>query len=64
MLQDMGIDVWLPRDAADPVDTALQDAAVNGSQGDVWQSLQAEVKTCQRCDLAATRTQAVFAMPI
>jgi DNA polymerase len=60
MLQDMGIDVWLPRDAEDPVDTALQAAATKGSQGDVWQSLQAEVKACQRCDLAATRTQTVF----
>lgn len=60
MLQDMGIDVWLPRGADDPQVSVEQGAAINADQDASWQSLQAEVNACQRCNLAATRTRTVF----
>ncbi len=63
-LDALGIDIWLPREAADPMpveEAALQDAAaVPPPVGGDWESLAAQVAACQRCALAESRTQTVF----
>jgi uracil-DNA glycosylase family 4 len=59
-LQAMGIDVWLPRDAASQdVPDQEQDAPV---KADVlsWSELKQCVTDCTRCDLAKSRTRTVF----
>jgi len=62
-LEAMGIDVWMPRVAADheqgPVSDALADNARPESV-DSWAALQAEVASCTQCGLCETRTQSVF----
>ncbi len=52
-LQAMGIDVWVPRDAADP------EPVVQADPPD-WDELRACVAGCTRCELAETRTNTVF----
>jgi len=54
-LQAMGIDVWLPRDAAESDTT---DVAVAGDLD--WDELRSCVAECSRCELANSRTQTVF----
>jgi len=56
----MGIDVWLPRGAAD-VDTAGVSCA-NAEPADSldWPELRQCVAACVRCELAKSRTQTVF----
>ena len=57
-LRSMGIDIWIPRDQADPGPEAeLQESP--GTKLD-WDSLQAAVANCTRCPLHETRTQTVF----
>ena len=51
-LTAMGIDVWIPRPSLEINRPLL----IN----DDWQTLQAEVTVCQRCQLSAKRTQTVF----
>jgi DNA polymerase len=51
ILEDMGIDVWLPKATAE---MASADAGVE------WTTLQHEVESCQRCQLSNGRTQVVF----
>lgn len=55
-LRAMGIDVWLPRGAADPV--SLEDAGSADAMG--WSELRDCVATCTRCELSQTRTNTVF----
>ncbi|HET9663894.1 MAG TPA: uracil-DNA glycosylase [Burkholderiales bacterium] len=58
-LEAMGIDVWLPRDAPDPVvDTRPADAPPAASLG--WDELRSCVASCVRCELHRGRTQTVF----
>lgn len=47
----MGIDVWLPKEAAE---MASDDAGVE------WTTLQQEVESCQHCQLSNGRTRVVF----
>ena len=59
-LQAMGVDVWLPRDAAEPdVPEPVADAA-GATAGLDWGELRACVADCTRCELAQSRTQTVF----
>ncbi len=55
-LQAMGIDVWLPRDATEPVTALASDAA--GAMD--WDELRRCVADCTRCALSKSRTQTVF----
>jgi DNA polymerase len=54
-LQAMGIDVWLPRDAAESDTT---DVAV--AEDLDWDELRVCVAECSRCELANSRTRTVF----
>lgn len=55
-LQAMGIDVWLPRDAAEP-DVTAESLSATGLN---WGELEACVAGCTRCELAQSRTNTVF----
>ncbi|MEM1175021.1 MAG: uracil-DNA glycosylase [Pseudomonadota bacterium] len=58
-LDALGIDVWLPRDGADPLESG--EAVIDDGPIAVdWESLATQVSACQRCELAASRTQTVF----
>ena len=63
-LQAMGIDVWLPRDAADDVlsEDVQADALPErgGPHAASWDELRACVADCRRCALAESRTNTVF----
>jgi DNA polymerase len=72
-LQALGVDVYVPRDAAQPAwpaapaaapmprAVATAPAATTPDCGDYgWDELRAAVAACQRCEIHATRTQAVF----
>ena len=69
-LEAMGIDVWLPRDAEEPVgadpvrdsaDSRTGSAPTTGSPptGD-WDELRQCVAGCTRCELSQSRTNTVF----
>ncbi|OOZ40588.1 hypothetical protein BOW52_05685 [Solemya elarraichensis gill symbiont] len=61
MLDAMGIQVWSRRQQRQPGDAAeitLPDEAEE--QLHDWDSLQQSVENCNRCTIAATRTQTVF----
>lgn len=55
-LRAMGIDVWLPRDAAPPENVLIQATEPTSD----WQELRQCVATCTRCELSQSRTQTVF----
>jgi len=57
-LRAMGIDLWVPRDAAAAAaaDTSLPETPVS----DDWDGLRAAVAACTRCRLHEGRTQTVF----
>ncbi len=57
-LEAMGIDVWVPRAVADDQQAPVSDALPETI--DSWETLQAEVAPCAKCDLCKTRTQTVF----
>lgn len=57
-LQAMGIDVWLPRDAAEPEASGSDDPVA--ADGLDWDELRQCVSDCTRCELAESRTQTVF----
>lgn len=62
-LEAMGIDVWVPRLAADHGQTSLPDVIAENTSPepiDTWEALQAEVAPCTKCALCKTRTQTVF----
>jgi DNA polymerase len=58
-LEALGIDVWLPRDQADPQqeDSTVIDASPDGLS---WDELRQAVTACTSCSLHAGRTQTVF----
>jgi len=55
-LRAMGIDVWLPRDAAE----SEMSAAVESPDGMNWDELRDRVTHCTRCELSKSRTNTVF----
>lgn len=57
-LEQLGIDRWVPRQAAAPEPPAV--APLARGETDDWESLRAEVAACTKCDLCRTRTQPVF----
>ena len=57
-LEALGIDVWLPRDQADPEPETI-DAEITSDNLD-WESLREAVAGCRRCALCESRTQTVF----
>ncbi len=59
-LEALGIDVWVPRDQADP-DPEIEESAVPASSDGVgWPELRDAVTACTRCALHEGRTQTVF----
>jgi DNA polymerase len=67
-LQAMGIDIWVPRDAQEPMDDGHDSAAgelplagelAQGGALD-WGELRACVEGCTRCELSQSRTNTVF----
>jgi DNA polymerase len=59
-LKALGIDVWVPRGAAEPdaeIDDFERAAAVDELD---WDSLRDAVTACRQCALSDTRTQTVF----
>jgi uracil-DNA glycosylase len=66
-LEAMGIDVWLPRVSAHGEQALPSEAVIDNSEPEMpasttdnWAELQAEVASCTKCALCATRTQTVF----
>jgi DNA polymerase len=59
-LQAMGIDVWLPRDAAEVDAPAIDPVKPVAAEGLDWNELRQCVTDCTRCELATTRTKTVF----
>lgn len=59
-LQAMGIDVWVPRNAAEPDQSAsIASNGVNVDKLD-WDALRQCIADCTRCELSSSRTQTVF----
>ncbi len=59
-LQAMGIDVWLPRDAAEPGDAPIAVEGTAGADALGWDELRECVSACSRCELSTSRHQTVF----
>lgn len=59
-LQAMGIDVWLPRDQAEPEDPVVAVSDASGAASLDWEGLAACVAGCTRCELSRSRTNTVF----
>ncbi len=57
-LEALGIDVWLPRDHADPAPEVV-DATI-APDGLDWAALRDTIATCTRCPLHQSRKQTVF----
>jgi len=57
-LQALGIDVWVPRDQAEPPPVDVDDQDV--PDGMDWPQLRETVAACTRCALHQSRTQTVF----
>lgn len=57
-LHALGIDVWLPRDQADP-EPEFSAAKIDSSDMD-WETLRDTIAACTRCQLHQSRTQTVF----
>lgn len=55
-LAAMGIDVWVPRVAENVAADLIEYAE---PMQDSWESLNAEIKSCEQCELCATRQQAL-----
>lgn len=67
----MGIDVWIPRnpiaiaselgpEARPVVDNIIREPETSKISRQDWSELEAEVASCNKCDLCQTRTQTVF----
>ncbi len=56
----MGIDVWLPRNAAEPGEPEIGAAVSAGTENLGWDGLSECVADCKRCELSNSRTQTVF----
>ena len=59
-LRAIGIDVWVPRDAADETVVSPATAVESGVPAADWPALRAEVAACTRCPLHESRAQTVF----
>ncbi len=60
-LDALGIDVWLPRDQADPpVDDSQPEQAPALPDSPDWGQLEKAVSSCTQCALHQSRTQTVF----
>jgi DNA polymerase len=59
-LQAMGIDVWVPRESAEPESTAIAEQQSVDAERMGWAELQQCVAECTRCELASSRTNTVF----
>lgn len=59
-LQALGIDVWVPRDQADPVSDSEQEETATAPDSLDWNELRAAVQNCTKCPLHVERTQTVF----
>lgn len=60
-LNAMGVDVWRPKAEAVEIPVAVASVEIDESTViDNWDTLQAEVTVCTRCELCETRTQTVF----
>ena len=57
-LDALGVDVWLPSDAADTMPVEVAEAPP--SEGMDWGELRETVAACTRCPLHSSRTQTVF----
>ena len=57
-LEALGIDVWLPRDQADPQPEVVNSGIESESMD--WSALREAVAACTRCPLHQSRTQTVF----
>jgi len=57
-LEALGIDVWLPKEQADPEEQCVGSAPDTG--GLDWSELRSSVAACTRCALHESRTQTVF----
>lgn len=57
-LEALGIDVWLPREQAEP-EPEFVDARLAPADTD-WSALRDTVAACTRCELHRSRTQTVF----
>lgn len=57
-LNALGIDIWLPREAADPEPAEVVAEPV--TEGNGWTELRNTVAQCRRCPLHESRTQTVF----
>jgi len=57
-LEALGIDVWLPRDQADP-EPEVVNSSIEPESMD-WSALREAVAACTRCPLHQSRTQTVF----
>ena len=58
-LEALGIDVWMPRDHADPGEPTASAEASSDEALD-WDALRATVARCTRCSLCESRAQTVF----
>lgn len=58
-LNAMGIDVWKERYPSQP-EAATQQTASSKNRSVFWMELENTVKSCTKCDLHASRTNAVF----
>ena len=56
----MGIDVWLPRDAPEPLEASVQKDVHVSSEAMDWPELRDCVANCTRCELSGSRTNTVF----
>ena len=64
-LQAMGIDVWVPRDAEEPGESAggpsgPNEFAAEAAPAENWDELRDCVAGCTRCELSQSRTNTVF----
>jgi DNA polymerase len=58
-LEALGIDVWVPKDEAEPGDDLAAHAGIEAGTLD-WAGLRDSVAACTRCSLHQSRTQTVF----
>ena len=59
-LRALGIDVWVPRDRAEPAGVDAPEVDNPPAESLDWPALRVAVRDCTRCELHATRTQTVF----
>lgn len=58
-LEQMGIDVWVPREAEPPAPSTPPAERIDSVPDTGWEELNARIRACENCSLHASRTQAV-----